>query len=98
MTKAELVNEISEKTGVDRVTVMKTVEAIMKTVSGSLIAGESVYLRGFGTFEIKHRAEKIARNISKNTSVVVPAHNIPSFKPSKDFVEKVKAAAVLENT
>ncbi|WP_163323739.1 HU family DNA-binding protein [Draconibacterium mangrovi] len=88
MTKADLVNEIHHQTGIDKVTVMKTVEALMQTVSSSLIDGENVYLRGFGTFEIKHRAEKVARNISKNTSVIVPAHNIPFFKPSKEFVLK----------
>ena len=97
MTKAELVNQISNKTGIDRITVLKTVGAIMRNVSGSLVEGENVYLRGFGTFEVKHRAEKLARNISKNTAVIIPAHSIPAFKPSKEFVEKVKTAAVLEN-
>ena len=62
----------------------------MGTVSDSLIYGHNVYLRGFGTFEIKHRAEKTARNISKNTTVIIPAHNIPAFKPSKEFIEKIK--------
>ena len=92
MTKADIVNEISIKTGTNKVTVLKLVEAMMKTVSDSLVAGDNVYLRGFGTFEVKHRAKKTARNISKSTTIVVPAHNVPSFKPSKDFVAEVKIA------
>lgn len=90
MTKADIVNEISNQTGIDKVTVLQAVESLMNTVSNSLIDGNNVYLRGFGTFEIKHRAEKTARNISKNTTVIVPAHNIPAFKPSKEFVQKMK--------
>jgi len=92
MKKADVVSEISMNTGIDKKTVLKAVEAFMKTVSNSLVDGNNVYLRGFGTFAIKHRAEKLARNISKNTTVIVPAHNIPSFKPSKTFVKKVKLA------
>ena len=90
MTKADVVNEISMNSGIDKKTVLKTVEALMETVKNSLIEGENVYFRGFGTFQIKHRAEKTARNISKNTTVIIPAHNIPAFKPSKTFVEDVK--------
>ncbi len=90
MTKADIVNEISKNTGVEKVTVQKTVEAFMQTVKDSLKSGENVYLRGFGSFIIKHRAEKTARNISKNTTIIIPAHNIPSFKPAKSFVSKVK--------
>lgn len=92
MTKADIVNEISRNTGIDKTTVFKTVESLMATVSHSLINGSNVYLRGFGTFEVRTRAEKTARNISKNTTIIIPSHNIPSFKPSKDFVTKVKLA------
>ena len=90
MTKANLVAEISNRTGIDKTTVLKTVEAFMETVKDSLTDGENVYLRGFGSFVVKQRAEKTARNISKNTSIIIPAHNIPSFKPSKAFMDKVK--------
>ncbi len=90
MTKADIVNEISKNTGIEKVTVQKTVEAFMETVKDSLQSGENVYLRGFGSFIIKQRAEKTARNISKNTTIIIPAHNIPSFKPAKSFVSKVK--------
>jgi DNA-binding protein HU-beta len=90
MTKADIVNEISKNTGIEKVTVQKTVEALMETVKDSLVDGKNVYLRGFGSFIVKKRAEKTARNISKNTTIIIPAHNIPSFKPAKTFVSKVK--------
>ncbi len=90
MTKADIVNEISANTGIDKKTVLKTVEALMETVRDSLVDGNNVYLRGFGSFIVKKRAEKTARNISKNTSLIIPAHNIPSFKPAKRFLAKVK--------
>lgn len=90
MTKADIVNEISKNTGIEKVTVQKTVEAFMETVKDSLEDGKNVYLRGFGSFVVKKRAEKTARNISKNTTIIIPAHNIPSFKPAKTFVSKVK--------
>ncbi len=90
MTKADIVNEISEKTGVEKIAVQATVEAFMKTIRNSMIEGKNVYLRGFGTFVVKKRAEKIGRNISKNTTVVIPAHFIPAFKPAKTFSERVK--------
>ena len=90
MTKADIVNEISKDTGIEKVTVQKTVEALMETVKDSLVGGKNVYLRGFGSFVVKKRAEKTARNISKNTTIIIPAHNIPSFKPAKTFVSKVK--------
>ncbi|HZH73447.1 MAG TPA: HU family DNA-binding protein [Mariniphaga sp.] len=90
MTKADIVNEISKNTGIEKVTVQKTVEAFMETVKDSLEEGKNVYLRGFGSFVVKKRAEKTARNISKNTTIIIPAHNIPSFKPAKTFVSKVK--------
>jgi len=90
MTKADIVNEISKSTGIEKVTVQKTVEAFMETIKGSLVKGKNVYLRGFGSFVVKKRAEKTARNISKNTTIIIPEHYIPSFKPSKTFVTKVK--------
>jgi DNA-binding protein HU-beta len=90
MTKADIVNEISKNTGIEKVTVQKTVEAFMDTIKGSLVKGKNVYLRGFGSFVVKERAEKTARNISKNTTIIIPAHFIPSFKPSKSLVTKVK--------
>ncbi len=91
MTKADIVNEISKKTGIDKATVLVTVEAFMETVKDSLIAQEeNVYLRGFGSFILKKRAKKTARNISKNTTIIIDAHNIPAFKPAKVFVDAVK--------
>ncbi|HQB27756.1 MAG TPA: HU family DNA-binding protein [Paludibacter sp.] len=90
MTKADIVNEISKNTGIDKATVLATVEAFMETVKNSLAENENVYLRGFGSFIVKHRAKKTARNISKNITMVIPAHNIPAFKPSKSFVNQVK--------
>jgi DNA-binding protein HU-beta len=90
MTKADIVNEISKNTGIEKVTVLKTVEAFMDSVKGSLVKGKNVYLRGFGSFIVKKRAEKTARNISKNTTIIIPEHFIPSFKPAKTFVTKVK--------
>ncbi len=90
MTKADIVNEVSKNTGVDRRTVMKTVESLMDSVKKSLAQGENVYLRGFGSFVVKKRAQKTARNISKNTTIIIPEHNIPSFKPAKTFLNDVK--------
>ena len=90
MTKADIVNEISKNTGIEKVTVQKAVEAFMDTIKGSLVKGKNVYLRGFGSFVVKKRAEKTARIISKNTTIIIPEHFIPSFKPSKSFTGKVK--------
>jgi DNA-binding protein HU-beta len=90
MTKADIVNEIAKSTGLDKADVLKTVETFMETVKNSLAKNENVYLRGFGSFVVKQRAEKTARNISKNTTIIIPAHNIPSFKPAKTFVSEVK--------
>ncbi|MGM0650659.1 MAG: HU family DNA-binding protein [Bacteroidota bacterium] len=90
MTKADIVNEISKNTGIEKVVVQRTVEEFMNTVKNGMIDGENVYLRGFGSFIIKQRAEKTARNISKNTTITIPAHKIPAFKPSKSFVNDVK--------
>ncbi len=85
MTKQELVSAAAQQTGVERATVSAVVEAFMEQIRNSLTNGENVYLRGFGTFYRKHRAEKKARNITKNTTIVVPAHDVPAFKPSKSF-------------
>jgi DNA-binding protein HU-beta len=90
MTKADIVTRISDKTGMEKADVQATVEAFMKEVRNSLESGDNVYLRGFGSFIIKRRAEKTGRNISKNTTIIIPAHNIPSFKPAKTFVDAVK--------
>jgi DNA-binding protein HU-beta len=91
MTKADIVAEIVEETGLERNEALKAVEAFMNSVKGSLSKGQNVYLRGFGSFVVKERAEKTGRNISKNTAIIIPAHNIPSFKPAKTFVEEVKS-------
>lgn len=89
MTKAEIVNKISAKTGIDKTTVLMAVEAFMDTVKESLSNEENVYLRGFGSFILKKRAQKVARNISKNTTIVIPEHNIPAFKPAKIFMQEI---------
>lgn len=90
MTKAEIVREIAEKTGVEKRVVLQVVEGMMESIRNSMINGEEVFLRGFGSFIIKRRARKVALNISKNTPIVIPAHNIPAFKPAKKILEKVK--------
>ena len=90
MTKADIVNEIAKNTGISKDDVLKTVEAFMETVKVSLTKEENVYLRGFGSFIVKKRAKKTARNITKNTTIIIPEHNIPAFKPSKEFVAKLK--------
>jgi DNA-binding protein HU-beta len=93
LTKAEVIAEITEKTGIEKADVTATVEAFFNVVKESLAEGENIYVRGFGSFVNKKRAKKIARNISKNTAIVIDEHYIPSFKPSKVFVEKVKASS-----
>jgi DNA-binding protein HU-beta len=90
MTKADIVNEVSKNTGIEKVTVQKAVEAFMETVKDSIVKDKNVYLRGFGSFIVKKRAKKTARNISRNTTIIIPQHFIPSFKPAKSFVNKVK--------
>jgi DNA-binding protein HU-beta len=90
VTKAEVISEISEKTGIDKADVQVTVEAFFSVVKNSMANGENIYVRGFGSFVNKKRARKIARNISKNTAIVIEEHYIPSFKPSKTFIEKIK--------
>lgn len=89
MTKADIVNEIARTTGIDKVAVLSAVEQFMTVVEDSLAHGENVYLRGFGSFIVKTRSEKTARNISKNTTIIIPAHNIPAFKPANSFKEEV---------
>ena len=90
MTKAEVVNEIAKKTGVEKAVVLSTVETFMEVVKESLINQEPVYLRGFGSFIIKQRAEKTARDIHKEKTIIIPAHDIPAFKPAKTFVNEIK--------
>ena len=91
MTKAEIIAEIAAKTGIEKVDVQETVESFFKVIKGSLQEGENVYVRGFGSFIVKKRAKKTARNISKNTAIIIPEHFVPSFKPAKTFVEKVNS-------
>ena len=90
MTKAEIVSEIAKSTGIDKATVLTTIEKFMETVKDSLANNENVYLRGFGSFIVKTRSQKTARNISKNTTIIIPEHNIPAFKPAKVFMDQVK--------
>lgn len=91
MTKADIINKIVEDTGLAKQDVATTIEAFMEEVRQSLtIRKEDVFLRGFGSFIVKHRAQKTARNISKNTTIVIEAHDYPAFKPAKSFVAKMK--------
>lgn len=90
MTKAEIVNEIAKETGIEKIAVQKVVEEFMESVKGSVEKGNPVYLRGFGSFIIKHRAQKAARNITRKTTITIPEHNIPAFKPAKSFAAAVK--------
>ena len=90
MTKADIVNEVAKATGIEKTTVQTVLEASMDSIKDSLAKGQPVYLRGFGSFIMKHRAEKAARNITRNTTMTIPAHDIPAFKPAKVFVASVK--------
>jgi DNA-binding protein HU-beta len=92
MTKAEIVAEIASKTGVEKIAVQASIEAFMESVKGSLAVGQNVYLRGFGSFIVKKRAKKTGRNISRNTTIIIPEHFIPAFKPAKTFINKVKGS------
>ena len=96
MTKADIVSQIADKTGMEKHDVQVTVEAFMRTVRDNVEGGENVYLRGFGSFIVKTRAEKIGRNIKNNTALVIPAHNIPSFKPAKVFKHEVKTKSKIK--
>ena len=90
MRKADLINQIAEKTGIPKIDVLVTLEAMFKEVKDTLAQGENIYIRGFGSFITKKRAAKIGRNIKKNVAVHIPEHFIPAFKPAKEFVQEVK--------
>ena len=90
MTKFEIVKEVSRNTGIEATTVQAVVEGFMEAVKGSMSKGQNIYLRGFGTFEVKTRAAKTARNITKNTTLIIPEHKVPTFKPCPDFKNQVK--------
>ncbi|TDE11926.1 HU family DNA-binding protein [Dyadobacter psychrotolerans] len=96
MTKADVIAQISEKTGVDKGDVQQTLESFFTVVKDSLSDGENLYVRGFGSFINKKRARKVARNISKGTSMIIDEHFVPSFKPAKVFVEQVKESDKLK--
>ena len=93
MTKADIVNEVAKETGIEKIAVQNVIESFMESVKDSLAQDNNVYLRGFGSFIVKKRAKKTARNISKNTTLIIPEHNIPSFKPAKVFMNKVKGSS-----
>ncbi|MCK5367894.1 MAG: integration host factor subunit beta [Cyclobacteriaceae bacterium] len=93
MTKAEVITQIADQTGIDKADVQITVEAFFSVVKNSMASGENIYVRGFGSFVNKKRAKKVARNISKNTAIVIDEHFVPSFKPSKVFIEKIKGSS-----
>ena len=93
MTKADIVNEVAKATGIEKRAVQNVIESFMESVKDSLAQDNNVYLRGFGSFIVKKRAKKTARNISKNTTLIIPEHNIPSFKPAKVFMNKVKGSS-----
>jgi len=97
MRKADLINRISEKTGIPKVDVLVTLENLFTEVKKSLGEGENIYIRGFGSFITKKRAAKIGRNIKKNTAVEIPEHFIPAFKPSKEFVQQIKEKKLPDN-
>lgn len=92
MTKAEVINEIADKTGIDKADVSASVEAFFTVIKDNMAEGENVYVRGFGSFINKKRAKKVARNISKNTAIIIDEHYVPAFKPSKMFIEKIKTS------
>ncbi|CAI8383237.1 MAG: DNA-binding protein HU [Owenweeksia sp. TMED14] len=95
MTKADIVTRIADKTGMEKSDILAVVENFMREVKTNMESGENVYLRGFGSFVLKKRAEKTGRNISKNTTLIIPAHYIPSFKPAKTFADKVKSSVLI---
>jgi len=92
VTKAEVITEIADKTGIDKADIAQAVESFITVVKNSMADGENIYIRGFGSFVNKKRAKKVARNISKNTAMVIDEHFVPSFKPAKDFVEQIKTS------
>jgi DNA-binding protein HU-beta len=97
MTKAEVINEIVNRTGIGKAEVQQTIETFFKVMKTSMVEGNNVYFRGFGSFVLKKRAKKIARNISKNTAMEIPAHYIPKFKPAKTFSDKVKKSPAIKS-
>jgi len=97
VTKAEVISKIADKTGIQKDDVTQTVEAFFKVVKDSMADGDNIYVRGFGSFINKKRAKKIARNISKNTAIVIDEHYIPAFKPSKVFIEKIKSSKKIKD-
>jgi DNA-binding protein HU-beta len=97
MTKAEVINEIVSKTGIGKAEVQQTIETFFKVMKTSMVEGKNIYFRGFGSFVLKKRAQKVARNISKNTAMVIDEHYVPKFKPAKTFVEKVKKSDAVKN-
>ncbi len=94
MTKDDLAKEIAKNTGIDKIEVMKTIEALMKTIKGSMVKGQNIYLRSFGTFVVKKRAKKTARNITKKTPMMIPEHFVPTFKPSREFLNLIKTKKI----
>src|SRR5210317_353489 len=92
MTKADIISQISEQTGIDKSDVSTAMEAFFSVVKNNMAEGENIYVRGFGSFVNKKRAQKVARNISKNTAIIIDEHFVPSFKPSKVFIEKIKSS------
>ena len=96
MTKAEVITQIADQTGIDKADVQETVEAFFSVIKNSMAKGENIYVRGFGSFINKKRAKKVARNISKNTAIVIDEHYVPSFKPSKVFIEKIKKSDLVK--
>ena len=96
MRKSDLINNISDKTGIPKVDVLVTVETLIKEIKGNIAKGENIYIRGFGSFITKKRAAKIGRNIKKNIAVSIPEHFIPAFKPSKEFVNEVKQMKITQ--
>ena len=94
MTKQDLVNDISRKTGTGKIAVSKTIEALMETIKASMINNQNIYLRGFGSFIVKKRTKKTARNIAKKTTIIIPEHFVPAFKPAKEFMDKIRSKKV----
>lgn len=96
MTKADIINEICEQTGIEKLVVAKTLESFFTTMKSNMVNGENVYFRGFGSFILQHRKAKIGRNITKNTAVVINEHYVPKFKPSKEFTDEVKKSNAIK--
>ncbi len=96
MTKADVVSQVAEKTGIEKADVLASVEAFISVIKASMIDGDDIFIRGFGSFVNKKRAKKVARNISKNTAIIIDEHFVPTFKPAKEFVDKVKNSKKLK--